>query len=90
MSIFDVRSSTNDVVDRIVFAEESWDAPHAIEKGAAGGGFYFTDESDNEIHFSNKEALDLIKALQKAVDLGWIKPDVAPPKRVTTPKAAKK
>ena len=77
MSTYDVRSNNEEVIDEIVFAEkycggsqafricQDWSSTH--EKYIV-----ISDGCDFTIINSKEHALNLIKALNKAIELGWI------------------
>lgn len=76
MAIFDVREEDNEEITEILFAEEcSSDAQRQAYFLAKGdiNGFTINDNCDGLYIYSKQQTLDLIKALHKAIELGWIK-----------------
>ena len=77
MSTYDVRSNNEEVIDEIVFAEkycggsqafricQSWTSTHETY-------IVISDGCDFTIINSKEHALNLIKALNKAIEFGWI------------------
>ncbi len=76
MSVFDVRGNGVGAVTEIVYAEPTWDGDYKITK-CTSDGIILHNEDDDETYISSVDALNLIKALEKAVALGWIKTPVA-------------
>lgn len=74
MSTYDVRSNNEEVIDEIVFARElAVDGDYQannIHKTVCG--IAVSDSCDSVIINSKEHALNLIKALFKAIELGWI------------------
>lgn len=75
MSTFDVRNSNQDNITKIVFAddrsEDGYVQACTIEFGLTHLEIY--DGADSVIINSKQHALDLIKAIEKAIELGWVK-----------------
>lgn len=76
MSTYDVRSNNEEVIDEIVFAEgcdehESWQA-YSITCNSIRKYIAVSDPGESVIINSKEHALNLIKALNKAIELGWI------------------
>lgn len=80
MSTYDVRSNNEEVIDKIVFADlhdsDDWSqacciipdvVTHTKQKYIA-----ISDDFDTVVINSKEHALNLIKALNKAIELGWI------------------
>ena len=83
MTTFDVREENNEEITMIVFAEEEdadgdFQACTIVEAAFKGSGYiciYDTyDRSEESVSISSIEhAENLVKALSKAIELGWIK-----------------
>lgn len=74
MSSFDVRTSTPDEIDVIVFADThaSYSIADRLEKRPRTSVIAIVDEQDDHLYIGSKEdALNLIKALNKAIELNW-------------------
>lgn len=72
--IYDVRTQSDQEIDKIVFAERSESSTtiaHRIERTLSRIGIY--DGAGFVLVNDKEHAENLIKALRKAVDLGWIK-----------------
>lgn len=81
MATIDVRYSNQDEITEIVFADEySSDGcmqGYKVTNSAIGGRMdtYFTinDPNDCVVINSKQHALDLMRAIEKAIELGWVK-----------------
>ena len=76
MSKFDVRDSIPDEIDVIIFADShsSYSIADRLEKHTGKSVISITDEQDDSVYIGSKEdALNLIKALNKAIELDWFK-----------------
>lgn len=81
MSVFDVRKQSEECVDTLIFADENSldDEPQAYkvfhsQHNKFGSYIEIMDGEGDVVIINNKEhAENLIKALNKAVELGWIK-----------------
>lgn len=74
MSTFDVRLPTEEITC-IKFADPDSNYYHAMTlEPAKDNRVNIYDEDSDKVVISDKEhALDLIKALYKAIELGWLK-----------------
>lgn len=73
MSKFDVRNATQDEINTIIFADThpTYAICNRIEK-EKGDLVKIVDEQYGTMYIGSKEdALNLIKALNKAIELGW-------------------
>lgn len=77
---FDVREASEEEITEIVFSEytpeDCLSRFHActIDKNSTGEIFINESSCDYYVTINSKEhALNLIKALNKAIDLGWVK-----------------
>lgn len=74
MSVIDVREDDNRVVDTVVFANshcsEGDGQAYRIEN--CHGYVFLADPDDMLVINSKQHAQDLIKALNKAIELGWL------------------
>lgn len=80
MATFDVRSQNTSEVDTITFADsrggqEEYCQGYSIRKSVDfNSGIQIDDNDDSFVLISTKQhALDLIKALEKAIELKWLK-----------------
>lgn len=80
MATFDVRDNNSSEVDTILFADtrggfEEYSQGYSIRKSVDfRSGIQIDDEDGGFILISTKQhALDLIKALEKAIELKWLK-----------------
>ena len=76
MSTYDVRSNNEEVIDEIVFAEDcawegGWQAC-SITCNTLKKYILVSDPGESLVINSKEHALNLIKALNKAIELGWI------------------
>ena len=76
MSTYDVRSNNEETINKIVFAEgcdeqESWQAC-SITCNTLKKYILVSDPGESLVINSKEHALNLIKALNKAIELGWI------------------
>ena len=75
MSVLDIRVDTPSPVEKIVFSSEAvdgWGVAHCLT--TYGTKFVAIRDSGESVLLTNKEhAENLIKALQKAIELGWLK-----------------
>lgn len=78
MSAYDVRSNKEEVINEIVFAEkycgggsQAFRIRQALSS-TQGKYIVISDGCDFTIINSKEHALNLIKALNKAIELGWI------------------
>ena len=66
MAILDIRETESSPITEIVYSDTD-----SLEK--SGDYVVITDKMDDcEFHISHTDIKDLIKALQKAVELGWL------------------
>lgn len=79
MATFDVRSENTCEVDTITFADsrggqEEYYQGYSIRKSTDfNSGIQIDDDDDGFVLISTKQhALDLIKALEKTIELGWL------------------
>lgn len=86
MSVFDVRGNDGDVINEIIFADETgYDYPHKIIKRS--NEIVLVDEESNEVSIQFKDVNNFISALQKAIELGWVPaPKAAAVKKPVTKK----
>lgn len=73
MSKFDVRNATQDEINTIIFADThpTYAIGNRIEK-SEDPVVQIVDEQYDTMYIGSKEdALNLIKALNKAIELGW-------------------
>lgn len=81
MATFDVRDENNSVIQEIVFGDkrtsEEYSVIASIRQDHNMRGIYFYDEDGDITSYakiiSKQHAQDLIKALGKAIELGWLK-----------------
>lgn len=76
MSSIDIREQGEDTVDTIVFAdaEDSEDVVQAHYVRRWSSNYFTIEDSDESVVINSKEhALDLIKAIEKAIELEWVK-----------------
>lgn len=81
MATFDVRLENTAEVDTITFADsrgggqEEYCQGYSIRKSIDfNSGIQIDDDDDSFVLISTKQhALDMIKALEKAIELGWLK-----------------
>lgn len=81
MTTFDIREEDNSEITEIVFADPSGkdgfsQANKLIIDEYEGKDYiqFLDEESDNAVYINTKEhAENLIKALRKAIELGWVK-----------------
>lgn len=79
MATFDVRNDNSGELDTILFADtrggfEEYSQGYSIRKSTDFRSGIQIDDDDGFILISTKQhALDLIKALEKAIELKWLK-----------------
>ena len=78
MAIFDIRKDLTEPTTRIVFAErtvEHTNIAHFIVPWSCRVNAISIEDGTNEkvVVISKQHALDLIKALEKSITLGWLK-----------------
>ncbi len=75
MSSIDIREQGEDAVDTIVFAdaEDSDDVAQAHHVRWRSNYFTIEDSYESVVINSKEHALDLIKAIKKAIELEWVK-----------------
>lgn len=76
MAIFDVREENNEEITEIVFAEREDIEAYTICPAVGCNGFitiYDGKDAESVSISSIEHAENLIKALRKAIELGWIK-----------------
>lgn len=75
MSTIDIRNTGESPVNEIIFASDGYNYTVATTLKHGGGDHFYIydeDESDSVIIESKEQAENLIKALQKAVELNWV------------------
>lgn len=77
MGVFDVRGEKNEEVDTIIFAErndrDGDEQAYRLSKSTFDGFVLIEDSGSDSVVLSSKEhAQNLIKAVEKAIDLGWL------------------
>lgn len=73
MAVFDVRNNDPEIVE-ILFAEKNDGLACSLEISSAGGGYVsIRDDDDYLVIESAEHARNLQKALDKAIELGWLK-----------------
>ena len=73
MRVFDVRNNDHRIVE-ILFAENNNGLACSLESSGAGRGYvYIRDDDDYLVIESAEHARNLQKALDKAIELGWLK-----------------
>ena len=75
MSTIDIRASQEDV-QRIIFSDscdKGYGVAYALEKHHTGDFVQLQDGGEMVLISSKEHAANLIKALQKAIELGWLK-----------------
>jgi len=76
MAVFDVRNDVEESITEIVFAETVDDAGFSVafKLGNEFGDVAIWDDQDECVRVrSIEQAQNLIKALNKAIELGWLK-----------------
>lgn len=74
MSSFDVRSDVGSSITEIVFSEDVMNGCDVVYKLVEDDyGFTLCDNIDTMYVTSKMDALNMIKAIQKAIELGWVK-----------------
>ena len=72
MAKIDIRNEVSGDIDHIIFCSNEENAYELI-KQKTEGGFSISDE-DYGVYVENKvQAVNMMKAVQKAIDLGWVK-----------------
>lgn len=73
MSAYDVRDNAVDEITEIVFADENTVVSQACVIHHDGGGHLLIEDEADYVHINSKEhALNLIKALNMAIELEWV------------------
>ena len=76
MAIIDIRGTDESVVDTIVFADadDGWTTAVSLVRASEHVvGVQSDDDNDMSYKILNKEhAINLIKALNKSIELGWL------------------
>ena len=76
MSVFDVTKETTQEIEEISWCCGAWQW-NLVQRKNDHGNIYFKDifigEADCSLVGSKEHAENLIKALQKAIELGWVK-----------------
>lgn len=76
MAVFDVRKDVNEAITEIVFAEAEDDAGFSVAYKLSNefNDVTIWDDQDESVRVRSIEhAQNLIKALNKAIELGWLK-----------------
>ena len=76
MATFDVRKDVAATTTCILFADETVGSTHVAYQLTRFGGEHVVigDSANDEVLLHSKQhALDAIKAIQKAIELGWLK-----------------
>ena len=69
MTSIDIRGEVKDFVDQIYFSDKRYSSAYLISKTSAGVSI---DTAIKSVYVETKEdAQNLIKALGKAIELGW-------------------
>lgn len=74
MSTFDVRNDVGSSITEIIFSDEcvnGCDVVYRLEEDEYG--FLLKDGTDYMYVTSKRDALNMIKAIQKAIELGWVR-----------------
>lgn len=77
MATIDIRNEDNEEVQVIVFGDEKssggfWQA-NRLDNAELDGYFFISDSVESVVINSKDHAHNLIKALNKAIELGWVK-----------------
>lgn len=73
MTTFDVRNEELTAIDEILFWKGAGNYAEVLHEGASKGEVAIRDQDDVILIQNKQHALDLIKALEKAIELQWLK-----------------
>ena len=73
MATFDVRDEDLAAIDEILFWKGAGNYAEVLHEGVCKGEVAIRDHGDVILLQNKQHALDLIKALEKAIELQWLK-----------------